>query len=72
MTAEEPILVSDGPTDPEYESEEIIERDFTEDPEEEEEEDEEEKRHREKDRKLREVVKLLDQLKVLLVKVLEE
>ena len=71
MTAEEPILVSDGPTDPEYESEEIIERDFTEDPEEEE-EDEEEKRNREKDRKLREVVKLLDQLKVLLVKVLEE
>ena len=70
MTAEEPILVSDGPTDPEYESEEIIERDFTEDPEEE--EDEEEKRHREKDRKLREVVKLLDQLKVLIVKVLEE
>ena len=69
MTAEEPILVSDGPTDPEYESEEIIERDFTEDPEE---EDEEEKRNREKDRKLREVVKLLDQLKVLLVKVLEE
>ena len=69
MTAEEPILVSDGPTDPEYESEEIIERDFTEDPEE---EDEEEKRNREKDRKLREVVKLLDQLKVLIVKVLEE
>ena len=71
MTAEEPILVSDGPTDPEYESEEIIERDFTEDPEEEE-EDEEEKRNREKDRKLREVVKILDQLKVLIVKVLEE
>ena len=69
MTAEEPILVSDGPTDPEYESEEVIERDFTEDPEE---EDEEEKRNEEKNRKLREVVKILDQLKVLIVKVLEE
>ena len=69
MTAEEPILVSDGPTDPEYESEEIIERDFTEDPEE---EDEEEKRNEEKNRKLREVVKILEQLKVLIVKVLEE
>ena len=73
MTYSDPIIVSDGPTDPEYEEEEFPEEETHEEEEEIfcffEEEDEEEIARK---KKIRQIIGVLDKLRRLLAELLDE